>query len=102
MAEGIGGLGLTCLGEPENPLKQHANYLREMLFLFGLDFDRLGFSRMIYTESDWVDSIGIATVTIASARIHLDVPVAFVVGLLKTSFAQNRRFMSLAIITPES
>jgi hypothetical protein len=102
LAEGIRGLGLTCLGEPKNPLNQHANYLREMLFLFGLDFNRFGFSGMVYAESYGVDSIGIATVAIASARIHLDVPVAFVIGLLKTSFAQNRRFMGLAIVTPES
>lgn len=89
MAEDVGGLELTCLDEPEHPLNQHANYLREMFFLFGLYLDRLCFSGMVYTESNRVDSIGIATVAIASARIHLDVPVTFVVGLLKTSFAQN-------------
>jgi hypothetical protein len=89
LTKNIGGLELTCLGEPENPLNQHANYFCEMLFLFGLYFDRLGFSGMVYTESNRVDSIRIATVAIASARIHLDVPVTFVVGLLKTSFAQN-------------
>lgn len=72
--------------ESENPFENNGKDLSEVFILLRADFDRLGLSRMMSTESNGVDGIGISAIAIASSWIDLNVTVAFVIGILETRF----------------
>ena len=72
--------------ESENPFENNGKDLSEVFILLRADFDRLGLSRMMSTESSGVDGIGISAIAIASSWIDLNVTVAFVIGILETRF----------------
>jgi hypothetical protein len=87
LAQEISGFEPIFFIESENPFQNNANDLGEVFILFRADFDRLGLSRMVNTESDGFDSIGISAIAITSSRINLNITVAFMIGILEARFA---------------
>ncbi len=102
LSQKISWFKLFLFIESKNPFQNNANYLSKVFILLRTDFDRFGLSRMVSTESDAIDSIGISAIAITSSWIDLNITMALMIGIFKTSFAEDSWLMSHAVITPKN